>query len=183
MATLGEMCGWRKPTEEEAAYIRPILMQKVETKKKAAYMTKMILIIMSLLCLRGVFECLKLLVHTEDLVLIPVTIICSLLAIFFIGGLFHQRKMSGGKKAVQENDWIGLDVTFESKCDNNTTGPVGSVRDRNGQVLEGTIGRGKKLAYSVAADEYFNGAGFYVRVPADLSKECIMQFVFRKKER
>lgn len=193
MATLGEITGWRKLTEEEIIRVRPVLEEEVKSKRRAEILFHTLCVVTAWLCVRGFFWLFKNLwielpkrkIQTSDdillfLVLIVGCVGCGFLGVFLIRGLiyswFHRQN---GKEALKNQDWIAMDVTFELVNDVDSIHPYGYIRDRNGQLLEGVIGRGKRIPSSIPSESYFSGPGLLVRVPADLYKPSIVDFVFK----
>ena len=193
MATLGEITGWRKLTEEEIIRVRPVLEEEVKSRRRIDIHVNIVSGVTAWLCVRGFFWLLKDLwielteekmQTSDDIILLLLSIVgclgCGFLGVFLIRGLiyswFHRQN---GKEALKNQNWIAMDVTFELVNDVDSIHPYGYIRDRNGQLLEGVIGRGKRIPSSIPAEAYFSGPGLLVRVPADLYKYSIVDYVFK----
>lgn len=193
MATLGEITGWRKLTEEETIRVRPVLEEEVKSRRRTEILFHTLCVVTAWLCIRGFFWLFKNLwmelpkrkIQTSDDILLFLVLIigclgCGFLGVFLIRGLiyswFHRQN---GKEALKNQDWIAMDVTFELVNDADSIQPYGYIRDRNGQLLEGVIGRGKRIPSSIPSEAYFSGPGLLVRVPADLYKPRIVNYVFK----
>ena len=193
MATLGEITGWRKLTEEEIIRVRPVLEEEVKSRRRMEILFHTLCVVTAWLCVRGFFWLLKNLwielpkrkIQTSDDILLFLVLIigclgCGFLGAFLIRGLiyswFHRQN---GKEALKNQDWIAMDVTFELDNDSDSISPYGYIRDRNGQLLEGVIGWGKRIPSSIPSEAYFSGPGLLVRVPADLYKPRIINYVFK----
>lgn len=193
MATLGELSGWRKLTPEEIRHVYPVLKRVAKSNKKIAIHVNVFSFFSGLVCIRMAIWFLQALISSSsgenwDLVFFVILILSALifigLAIMCIGVLiksFLEPKFSY-KEALRNRDWIAMDVTFQSASDYDTPGPYGYIKDVNGNMLEGVIGRGKRIPASIDSDADFTGPGLYVRVPEDLYKECIVQMVFDKRK-
>ena len=191
MATLGELSGWRKLTPEEIRHVYPVLKKIAKGDKQTKIVMNIVCAFAGIASIRGAIWCLQNLFFPPQgidmdlgtvVILVAASLACVAFGIFAVGIIIRSfASKHSYKEALEKKDWVAMDVTFQSVGDYDTPWPYGYIRDVNGNMLEGVIGRGKRIPASIPSDAYFKGPGLYVRVPKDLSKECIVQFVFDKK--